>query len=115
MFGRLRWYAIRSRNDLGFDPERISAISRWLSAATPPDGEPPRELSTPTGSKLIIATTPLGSDRYEATMTGGALRDPRLIAITPVGVKTAKRHEAWERWKPIPLLDLSAVLANICC
>ena len=32
-------------------------------------------------------------------MTGGALRDPRLIAITPIGVKTAKLHEAcWVSW-----------------
>ena len=53
----------------------------------------------PTGSQHIVATTPSGSDRYEATMTGGALRDPRLLAITPVGVKTAKRHEAcWVSW-----------------
>ena len=33
-------------------------------------------LVTPTGSQRSIAATPLGSDRYEATMTGGALRDP---------------------------------------
>jgi len=53
------------------DPAGITAISRWLSGATPPETSRPTAYSIPKGSQRIGAGIPPGCKPHVALATGG--------------------------------------------
>ena len=69
-------------------PEGISAISRWLSAATPPEHDPQETSASRRDASLAVAGIPSGCKTLFVTVTGGiASLSPRLMAAIPSGSK----------------------------
>src|SRR5665213_1753981 len=76
------------------DPAGVAAISRWLSAAIPPERKSQRRID-PEGvaeivalgamrSTAVVAATPSGSVKNPVAHSGGvAARNPRLMAGIP--------------------------------
>jgi hypothetical protein len=82
--GEERWTLLAAGS---LHPEGISAISPGSRSA--PGVVDVKQFPTPEGSKPVRAATPPGSRYISCNTTGGALRDPRLIAETPPG----SRHD----------------------
>src|SRR5205085_2397392 len=71
-------------NDISFDPGGVTAISRWLSAAIPPEMKARNQNATPEGSQQSLR--PLwGRGMGGQSKTPGRERDRGLIAATPPG------------------------------
>ncbi|MFL5240549.1 MAG: hypothetical protein ACJ8FY_00425 [Gemmataceae bacterium] len=101
------------------DPEGVTAISRWLSEATPPvddariQNDPGGVAESPRFIQMPSAT-PAGSNRYYGRSSGGiAALNHRLMASTPPGSKPPEKLTYFEAKINLKNIDVKQLVEKL--